>query len=416
MDLRIPEAPLSASGRLIFFLTKISTTIPIPNAEIYITTKEAPDSVLYKLTTDSSGQTEAVELPTPPLYFSQSENQPRPYAIYNFTVYAEGYEPLTIENGEIFPDVLSIQPISLTPLRFGRGSENILIPPHTLYGNYPAKIPETEVKPIAESGEIVLSRVVIPEYIIVHDGAPTDRTAPDYYVPYKDYIKNVVSSEIYATWPESAIYANTFAIMSFTLNRVYTEWYRNRGYSFTITSSTAYDQKFIYGRTIYANIDRIVDSVFVNYVSRPGIKQPLFTSYCNGTTATCRGLSQWGSKYLADEGYTAIEILRNYYGNDVYLNTASEIDGVPSSWPGRALTVGDRGNKVLQLQQQLNRIGRNYPALPYINPDGVYGTQTANAVEVFQRIFNLPANGITDFATWYEISDIYVGVSRISEP
>ncbi|MBR4965831.1 MAG: peptidoglycan-binding protein, partial [Lachnospiraceae bacterium] len=158
------------------------------------------------------------------------------------------------------------------------------------------------------------------------------------------------------------------------------------------------------------------DLVFVNYVSRPGIKQPLFTSYCNGTTATCRGLSQWGSKYLADEGYTAIEILRNYYGNDVYLNTASEIDGVPSSWPGRALTVGDRGNKVLQLQQQLNRIGRNYPALPYINPDGVYGTQTANAVEVFQRIFNLPANGITDFATWYEISDIYVGVSRISEP
>ncbi len=416
MSPTIVENNLPATGRLIFFLTQISTTVPIPNAEIYITSKSAPNQLLYSLTTNSSGQTEVVELPTPPLSYSQDAENPRPYALYNFTVYAEGYEPLTIEDGEVFPDVLAIQPVSLTPLRFGTGSQNILIPPHTLYGDYPAKIPEAEIKPIEESGEIVLSRVVIPEYIIVHDGTPNDRSAPDYYMPYKDYIKNVVSSEIYSTWPESAIYANTFAIMSFTLNRVYTEWYRNRGYSFTITSSTAYDQKFIYGRTIYSNIDRIVDSVFNNYVSRPGIKQPLFTSYCNGTTATCRGLSQWGSKYLADEGYSAIEILRYYYGNDVFLNTASEIDGVPSSWPGVNLTVGSRGNKVLQLQQQLNRIGRNYPALPYINPDGIYGTQTANAVEVFQNIFNLPATGITDFATWYEISDIYVGVSKIAEP
>ncbi len=228
MDQNIPENVRSASGRIIFFLTKISTTIPIPNAEIYITSKEAPSRPLYALTTDASGQTETVELPAPPLAYSQSEDQTRPYALYTFTIYAEGYEPLIIEDGEILPDVLSIQPVSLTPLRFGRGAETISIPPHTLYGNYPAKIPEAEVKPIAESGEIVLSRVVIPEFIIVHDGAPNDRTAPDYYVPYKDYIKNVVSSEIYATWPESAIYANTFAIMSFTLNRVYTEWYRNQ--------------------------------------------------------------------------------------------------------------------------------------------------------------------------------------------
>lgn len=269
---------------------------------------------------------------------------------------------------------------------------------------------------MTEGGEIVLSRVVIPEYIIVHDGVPTDRSAANYWVRYTDYIKNVVSSEIYSTWPESTIYANILAIMSFTLNRVYTEWYRNQGYDFTITSSTAYDQKWIYGRNIYQNINRLVDSVFANFVSRPGIQQPLFTSYCDGTRTTCSGLSQWGSKYLGDQGYSAISILRNYYGNDVFINTASTISGVPSSWPGYNLTIGSRGDKVRQLQQQLNRIGQNYPAIPRIVADGIYGPRTQAAVRTFQTVFNLPPTGITDFATWYAISRIYVAVSRIAEP
>lgn len=192
--------------------------------------------------------------------------------------------------------------------------------------------------------------------------------------------------------------------------------YRNRGYNFTITSSTAYDQKFIYGRTIYSNIDRIVDSIFSNYLSRPGVKQPIFTSYCNGTSVTCRGLSQWGSKYLADEGYTPIEILRYYYGEDLYINSTDQIDGIPASWPGTNLTIGSRGSKVLQMQRQLNRIARSYPALPTISADGIYGPGTANAVMSFQRIFNLPATGVVDFATWYEISNIFVGVTEIAEP
>lgn len=292
----------------------------------------------------------------------------------------------------------------------------MVIPAHTLWGSYPAKIPESEVKPIAETGEIVLSRVVVPEYVIVHDGAPSDRTAQNYWVRYTDYIKNVASSEIYSTWPESTIYANVLAIMSFTLNRVYTEWYRNQGYNFTITSSTAYDQKWIYGRNTYQNINRIVDSIFTNYVSRPGIRQPLFTSYCDGQRVTCSGLSQWGSKYLGDQSYTAIQILRYYYGNDIYINTADIISGVPSSYPGYDLTIGSSGDKVRQLQQQLNRIAQNYPAIPKVTADGIYGSATAAAVRSFQNIFGLPATGVVDFPTWYAISRIYVGVTRIAEP
>ena len=233
---------------------------------------------------------------------------------------------------------------------------------------------------------------------------------------YRDYIKNVVSSEIYATWPESAIYANTLVIMSFTLNRVYTEWYRGKGYDFTITSSTAYDQKWMRGRNVYENIDRIVDSVFANYLSRPGVRQPIFTSYCDGRRVTCNGLSQWGSSYLAGEGYSAIEIIHYYYGSDMYINTADSIAGVPSSWPGYNLTIGSSGEKVRQMQQQLNRIAQNYPAIPTIAADGIYGPATAEAVRVFQGIFNLPQTGVVDYPTWYSISNIYVGVSRISEP
>ena len=294
--------------------------------------------------------------------------------------------------------------------------ETIVIPDHTLYGDYPPKIPEDEIKPMDESGEIVLSRVVIPEYIIVHDGVPSDPTAANYYVRYRDYIKNVVSSEIYATWPESAIYANTLAIMSFTLNRVYTEWYRNKGYNFTITSSTAYDQKWIRSRNIYTNVDRLVDSIFANYLSRPGVRQPIFTSYCDGRNVTCNGLSQWGSKYLGDEGYSPIEIIRYYYGSDMYINTAVAVSGVPSSWPGYNLSVGASGEKVQQIQQQLNRIAQNYPAIPKITADGIFGSRTADAVRVFQRVFNLPQSGIVDYPTWYKISEVYVGVSRIAEP
>lgn len=400
-------------------ISVISTVgyIPVEGARISIAYTTEPETVVATATTNSSGTTEVIQLSAPAFALSQEPSEIQPYTDYNITVEAEGYEPIMITGSEIFPDELSLQLIRMRPLQMAQGEEEIVsIPVHTLFGEYPPKIPEEEIKPMAESGEIVLSRVVIPEYIIVHDGVPNDSTAPNYWVRYKDYIKNVASCEIYSTWPEASIYANILAIMSFTLNRVYTEWYRNQGYDFTITSSTAYDQKWIYGRNIFENIDLLVDTVFANYLSRPGVRQPILTSYCDGQRVTCNGLSQWGSKYLGDEGYTAIEILRYYYGNDMYINTAEIISGVPSSYPGYSLTIGSSGDKVRQLQNQLNRIARNYPAISTVTADGIYGPRTAEAIRVFQGVFNLPQTGVTDYATWYEVSDIYVGVSRIAEP
>lgn len=413
----IAQTENPGEGRLRIQVTSSLGMIPVPDATVTIYYSAAPETPVQELTTDSSGHTPVIELPSPPLEYSLEPGSPRPYAEYTIRVSAPGYEPAVINGSEILPDVTSIQPVELVPLEISEApEEDINIGPHTLYYEYPPKIPEAEIKPTNETGEIVLSRVVIPEFIIVHDGDPNDSGAPNYYVRYKDYIKNVASCEIYATWPESALYANILTIMSFTLNRVYTEWYRNKGYNFTITSSTAYDQKWIYGRNIFTNIDYLVDTVFANYLSRPGVRQPILASYCDGKRVTCEGLSQWGSKYLGDEGYSAIEIIRYYFGNDMYINTATQISGVPSSWPGYNLTIGSSGDKVRQMQEQLNRIAENYPAIPKIAVDGIYGPNTAEAVRAFQNIFNIPATGVVDYPTWYEISNIYVGVSRIAEP
>lgn len=268
------------------------------------------------------------------------------------------------------------------------------------------------------SGEIVLSRVVVPEYVVVHDGVPSDRSASDYYVRYRDYIKNVASSEIYATWNDNAIRANVLAIMSFTLNRVYTEWYRNKGYDFTITSSTAYDQKWIHGRNVFESISRIVDELFENYLSRPNVRQPILTQYCDGRLSQCldKGwMTQWGSQERAEQGLSTIEILRSFYGNDLYINVAESISGIPASWPGYNLEIGASGAKVRQIQEQLNAIANAYPAIPTITVDGVFGPQTQEAVREFQRIFRLSATGVIDYATWYKIQEIYVAVTRIAE-
>lgn len=391
--------------------------LPVVGAAVTIFLTGSPDTPIATLTTNISGETDPITLPTPPLSLSLEPSEIQPYSEYNIFVEANGYEPVYISGSELLADQLSLQIIRMNPIEVTKEVEQIIIiPAHTLWGNFPPKIPEDEIKPLAETGEIVLSRVVIPEFVIVHDGVPSDNTASNYWVRYKDYIKNVASCEIYSTWPEASLYANILAIMSFTLNRVYTEWYRNQGYDFTITSSTAYDQKWVYGRNIYSNIDVLVDSVFANYLSRPGVRQPILTSYCDGDRVSCGGLSQWGSKNLGDQGYSAIEILRFYYGDDLFINTAEAISGVPSSFPGYDLSIGSSGDKVRQLQSQLNRISRNFPAIKPITADGIYGSATAESVRMFQEIFDLPETGVTDYATWYEISNIYVGVTRIAEP
>ena len=384
---------------------------PIPGATVTVS------YTLETMTTDESGQTPTITLDAPPRELSLSPDiTAQPYSEYNIQVTAEGFEPVLVSGSEILAGEFSLQPIRMNPLNVTEEEEKVVvIPAHTLFGEYPPKIPEEEIKPMNETGEIVLSRVVIPEYVIVHDGVPEDPTARNYWVRYKDYIKNVASSEIYSTWPESAIYANILVIQSFTLNRIYTEWYRGRGYDFTITSSTAYDQKWIYGRNVFEEIDYLVDSIFTNYLSRPGVRQPIFTSYCDGNRTTCRGLSQWGSKSLADQGYSAIDIIHYYYGNDMYINSADIISGVPSSWPGYDLTIGVTGEKVQQIQEQLNAIAKAYPAIPSVIVDGIYGPATAASVKKFQNIFGLPASGVVDYPTWYKIQDIYVAVTRIAE-
>ena len=404
-------------GTLKIHLINQSTGTPIQGARIALSYTGNPSQTLEEVSTDDSGNTEVLTLNTPPLEYSMEPNENQPYAEYTIRVEAPGYRDITISALDVLPGEESLQDVELeTEDAPGNPIDTIVIPAHTLYGEYPPKIPEDEIKPMSETGEIVLSRVVIPEYVVVHDGSPGDSTAANYYVRYRDYIKNVASSEIYATWPDAALRANILAIMSFTLNRVYTEWYRGKGYEFTIPSSTAYDHKFMPGRNFFQSISNVVDEMFENYLSRPNVRQPILTQYCDGQKVTCPGwMSQWGSKYLSDQGYSAIEILRNYYGSSIYINSAQGISGIPASWPGYNLEIGSTGDKVRQMQEELARISQAYPAIPTITADGIFGSRTREAVQKFQSIFGLPATGIVDYPTWYKISDIYVAVSRIAE-
>lgn len=408
----------SDTGNLNVIVTGTDSYSPLSSATIEIANTGEPNRILESITTDQNGQTGYIELSAPPREYSMEPTDNQPYSEYNVKISAPGYQEGLVSGVQIFSGENGLQSIVLQP------SEQtpdyvynpIVIGGHTLWEYYPPKIAEPEIKPLAESGKIVLSRVVVPETIVVHDGVPGDSTATDYYVPYIDYIKNVACCEIYSTWSESTIEANILAIMSFTLNRVYTEWYRNKGYNFTITSSTAYDHKWIYGKTIYENISQIADRLYNRYLARPNVKQPILTQYCDGKCVSCPNwMTQWGSKALGDDGFSAIDIIHYYYGSDMYVNEAEIVSGIPSSYPGYDLTIGSSGEPVITIQEQLNRIAQNYPAIPTVTVDGIYGSATAESVRAFQSIFNLPVSGIVDFPTWYKISQIYVGVSKIGE-
>ena len=403
----------SDTGNLNVIVTGTDSYSPLSSATIEIANTGEPNRILESVNTDRNGQTGNIELSAPPREYSMEPTDNQPYSEYNVKISAPGYQEGLVSGVQIFSGENGLQSIVLQP------SEQtpdyvynpIVIGGHTLWEYYPP-----EIKPLSESGEIVLSRGGVPETIVVHDGVPGDSTATDYYVPYIDYIKNVACCEIYSTWPESTIEANILAIMSFTLNRVYTEWYRNKGYNFTITSSTAYDHKWIYGKTIYENISQIADRLYNRYLARPNVKQPILTQYCDGKRVSCPNwMTQWGSKALGDDGFSAIDIIHYYYGSDMYVNEAEIVSGIPSSYPGYDLTIGSSGEPVITIQEQLNRIAQNYPAIPTVTVDGIYGSATAESVRAFQSIFNLPVSGIVDFPTWYKISQIYVGVSKIGE-
>lgn len=393
---------MSDKGMLKIQVFKENSYIPVEGSKVSVI-QEKEDSgrqIIQNLTTDSSGLTNEIELEAPPLNNSMNPSDKSPYSLCNIIVDAPGYKRLRINGCQIYPNVTSTQPCNLELINIRQSSETVLnISPNKLVGNYAPKILEDLdqgilPKPVPPSpapsliAVPMLLGVVVPELVIIHDGLPDDSDAPNYTKTFKDYIKNVVSSEIYPTWSENTIRANVYAIVSFTLNRVFTEWYKGKGKKFIITSSTAYDQNFIYARNIFDNISRIVDEIFTAYIKRPNKGYPLLAQYCDGIRVQCPGIT---------------------------LDTAKIVEGIPTSYPGYTLTIGSKDSNVKIIQELLNEISEKYPAIPKLIVDEIYGQDTKKAVTTFQEIFNLLLTGDVDYATWYEISNIYVGITKMAE-
>ena len=415
-------------GYLSISVINASNNRPIQNALVNVygmnDQQESTGIVLENLRTDESGQVRNLTLDAPNIEYSLQPSDVKPYSEYIVEVIAQGFETVQIRGTQILPAVEALQNVPIgspsTTNRKSRKRQTEVvydIATHTLWGNYPPKIPESSLKPLsAPTGFVVLDEPVVPEFIVVHDGLPEDTSAENYWVPFREYIKNVASSEIYSTWPDQTIYANVIAIISFTLNRVFTEWYRNKGYNFTITSSTAYDHKYIHNRNIFDNISVIVDEVFNTFIKRPPTaRQPLLAQYCDGKKSQCPDqMTQWGSKDLGDQGMSYDEILRYFYGDNIVFSQANVVSGVPVSFPGFTLQLGSNNSYVRTIQNQLNAISNSYPAIEKVSEDGVFGPATEASVKKFQEVFNLPQTGVVDFKTWYAISRIYVATTKIA--
>ena len=407
-------------GKLSIMVASNGMTMPIEGATVRLYNDN--NKILEEMKTDENGHTIEIELKTPPVEYSQEmpniDNIKKPYSTYNISIEADGFETKIINEIQILPDTTALQrgELNQNKMAMQNNVEVYDVLPHTLYKEFPEKTPEDFIKELPPpTGFVVLDKVVVPETIVVHDGLPDDANAKNYYVPFRDYIKNVASCEIYANWPDASIKSNILAILSFTLNRIFTEWYRNKGKNFNITTSTSYDQAYSHNRNIFVEINTAVDEIFTSFITKPDIKQPLFAQYCDGVRVKREGwLSQWGSKDLADKGYNYTDILKNYYGSNIYIDHAVKVSGIPQSFPGYNLTVGSSGDNVRIIQNQLNKIANNYPAIPKLAADGIFGQSTSNSIKKFQEIFSMPINGIVDFATWYKISSIYVAVEKLA--
>lgn len=400
-----------AIGYLQIQVRTAQDAIPIDGARVLVLDDEG--NTIYRLTTDTSGETQAVPLQTLDRSFSQNPNYlGTPYISYGVIVETEGFEQHSVTQIPIFDGETATLPVALLPLQ---NIQTRQMAEPLVIGSPAVTMTEPRNQEGTSADSRILRQVVIPNPITVHLGVPS-ASAANVQVTFSDYVKNVASCEIYPTWPDSALRANIYAIMTFALNRVYTEWYTSRGYNFDITNNTAYDQYYVAGHPIYDSISRIVDELFGEYVRRQGQNAPYFTSFCNGTTATCQGLSQWGTVSLANQGYSPIQILRYYYPNDIEIAETNIVTGVLSSYPGAPLRLGSTGLDVQTIQSYLNRIRRNYPAIPAVtDPAGTFGESTRNAVVEFQRDFNLTPDGIVGKATWYEMSHIYAAVTRLAE-
>ena len=401
-----------ATGFLQVMVTT-QTALPLENVKITVidsaSGKTLEDKTVY---TDDSGKTPLIELETIDRQYTLDEDNTTvlPYKNYDLIVEKEYFIRGQITAAQIYDGETTIQTIGLMPrpTDFGNEFESEL--------NRGRVQKLFDVQPNLQEGrnDYVLQRVVIPETVTVHLGRP-DASRQNVTVPFRTYLKSVAASEIYPTWPEQALRANIHCQISFILNRIYTEWYRSRGYNFDITNSTSFDQKYIHNRATFESTDRIVDEIFNTYVTRQFNREPYFTEYCDGKQVTCNGLKQWGTVDLANRGMNALEILRYYYGDDIQINETDYISAVNSSYPGYALRRGATGENVRIIQAQLNRISDNYPAIGKQTVDGIFGTSTENAVKTFQRIFNLTSDGVVGKSTWYKISYIYVAVKKLAE-
>jgi len=399
-------------GTFRIVLTKITDKTPAPGATV-----EAADGggVISTVTTNNQGVAN-IELDSPSFISSQHPGgRLTPYKIYDIRITLAGFTPVIFKGVQIFPGITTIQAYTMHLSSDDPKTKVFIIntPSHSLNNSsVPSHVVGRDVTR-AVVGPIA-TPVVVPENITVHLGPPTSQ-AENVTVPFIYYIKNVASSEIYPTWPEAALRANILAQITLALNRIYTEWYPSQGYDFDITSSTAYDQYFINGRAVFNTISTIVDEIFTNYVARAGSIAPVFTQYCDGYIAQCDGMSQWGTVELAEQYYTPLDILRYYYGEDVYIKKAVVQETVPSSYPG-LLKYGDESTDVALLQARLNRIAINYPAIPFVElSSGVYSANTENSVRIFQQVFGLEPTGEVDEETWYRIIYIYNSVKKLAE-
>ena len=403
-----------ATGYFIAQARTAHDALPLRGVQIWI--MDEHEKRIYHVTTDESGETKKIALETLDKSLSLDPNfNGIPFISYDVLALAEGFNSIHVVGIPILDGETAIQPLTFIPMqkqqRRPTVTEITVGPPAV---SMPGK--RMQEGPDAKDTEPqVLRQVVVPNPITVHLGRP-DASASNVQVSFPDYVKNVASSEIYPTWPDAALRANIYAIITFALNRVFTEWYRSRGYSFDITNSTAYDQYFVPGRNIYASISRIVDEIFNEFVRRKGQTAPYFTSFCNGTTTTCSGMSQWGTVTLADQGRSPLQILRSYYPKDVEIAQTDIITGILTSYPGTALKKGSSGLDVQTIQTYLTRIRRNYPAIPAITDQtGVFGDSTRAAVAKFQSIFNLASDGVVGKATWNKLSYLYASVTRLAE-
>ncbi|MFR5265429.1 peptidoglycan-binding protein [Clostridium sp.] len=422
---------MANSGTLKIHCFLENTYLPVSDVKIliyYANTTMNTQELVKVVNTNKEGYVDNISLEVPDA-FSSSGKAKLPYGVYNLELSRDGYKSLIVRGVQVFQNRIAIQRCYLEKgSPYACSKMSVEIPEHKQVKQQCSKIaPKTlttlslkkeekrSKKSKNDKSMRVLSSVEVPSIITVHAGDPYNQLAPNYTLNFTDYIKNVASSELYSTWNTDCLRANVYCIVSFALNRVYTEWYRSQGFNFDITSDTAYDQAFNYGRTTYNTINVIVDQLFTNYLQIQGEEAPFLAEFCNGTTSTCPGwLSQWGSEYLGRNGYTPYEILTYYYGSNLNIKQAETIKGYPVSYPGYTISLWMEGNSVKAIQNQLNEIAVHYPAIPKLTVDGIYGPKTENSVKIFQGIFDLPTTGIVNSATWYSISRVYVGVTGIA--